>query len=207
MKSCAKAKMVRKEVIKRHLAISWSDFLKVSQNNFLQISLLQTNDTNKMFILGSVSIYFNTSLHHCVKIVQIRSFVWSLFSCWVRMKENTDQKKLRIWTLFTECIRLRSLAKHFRDLRSFRGRKNVYFQDLFSKCKHLHLSGDLLSLPDLNSKCKHLHLSVDLLPLTDLKTIFVVSIWKYIMTMSFYVSIIFKTFLWGITLRAKLSDI
>ena len=33
---------------------------------------------------------------HCVKSVQIRSFLWSVFSC-------TDQKKLRIWTLFTQC--------------------------------------------------------------------------------------------------------
>ena len=52
---------------------------------------------------------------HCVKSVQIRSFFWSVFSCiWteygeilrispysVRMPENTDQKKLRIWTHFT----------------------------------------------------------------------------------------------------------
>ena len=45
-----------------------------------------------------------------------RSFLWSLFSCirteygdlWskspysVQMQENTDQKKLRIWTLFAQ---------------------------------------------------------------------------------------------------------
>ena len=54
---------------------------------------------------------------HCLKNVQIRTFFWSVFSrirtvyreirsiCpySVRMRENTDQKKLRIWTLFTEC--------------------------------------------------------------------------------------------------------
>ena len=54
---------------------------------------------------------------HCVKCVQIRSFPWSIFSrIWteygeilgispysVRMRENTDQKKLHIWTLFTQC--------------------------------------------------------------------------------------------------------
>ena len=44
---------------------------------------------------------------HCVKSVQIRSFFWSVFSCiWtgypVRIQGNTDQKKLRIWTLFTQ---------------------------------------------------------------------------------------------------------
>ena len=53
--------------------------------------------------------------NHCVESVQILSFFWSLFSrirteygkmlrisqYSVRMQENTDQKKLRIWTLFT----------------------------------------------------------------------------------------------------------
>ena len=51
-----------------------------------------------------------------MKSVQIRSFFWSVFSCiWteygallrkfpysVQIQENTDQKKLRIWTLFTQ---------------------------------------------------------------------------------------------------------
>ena len=51
---------------------------------------------------------------HCMKSVQIRSFFWSVFSCiqiefedllhkslyCVQIQENTDQKKLRIWTLF-----------------------------------------------------------------------------------------------------------
>ena len=54
---------------------------------------------------------------HCVKCVQIRSLFWSVFSrirteygeifrispYSVRMWENTDQEKLRIWTLFTQC--------------------------------------------------------------------------------------------------------
>ena len=53
---------------------------------------------------------------HCVKSIQIRSYFWSVFSCiwtecgeiWsislysVRIQENTDQKKLRIWTRFTQ---------------------------------------------------------------------------------------------------------
>ena len=50
-----------------------------------------------------------------MKSVQIRSFFWSVFSCIRieygdlqspysdRIQENTDQKKLRIWTLFTKC--------------------------------------------------------------------------------------------------------
>ena len=58
--------------------------------------------------------------HHCVKSVQIRSIFRFLFSCiWteygeirrispysVRMRENTDQQILRIWTLFTQCVLL-----------------------------------------------------------------------------------------------------
>ena len=56
---------------------------------------------------------------HCVKGDQIRSFSWSVFSCIltqhgnlqsnypysVQMQENTDQKKLHIWTLFTLCAK------------------------------------------------------------------------------------------------------
>ena len=54
---------------------------------------------------------------HCLECVQTRSFFWSVFSpIWteygeilriyphsVRMRENMDQKKLRIWALFTQC--------------------------------------------------------------------------------------------------------
>ena len=47
---------------------------------------------------------------HCVKSVQIRRFFWAVFSrgmlCispyLVQMRENTDQKKIRIWTHFTQ---------------------------------------------------------------------------------------------------------
>ena len=52
--------------------------------------------------------------YHCMKSVQIWSFFWSVFSCIlteyvdllhkspysVKIQENTDQKKLRIWTLY-----------------------------------------------------------------------------------------------------------
>ena len=57
---------------------------------------------------------------YCVKSVQIRSFFWSVFFCIrteyedllrkspysVRIQENTDHKKLRIWILFTQCFTL-----------------------------------------------------------------------------------------------------
>ena len=63
---------------------------------------------------------------HCVKIVIIRSFFLSVFSCirtkygdlqgksshsvWIQ--ENRDQKKLRIWTLFTQWNLLISLLRN-----------------------------------------------------------------------------------------------
>ena len=61
----------------------------------------------------------NFILHHYVKSVQIRSFFWSVFSCIrteygellhkstysFQIQENTDQRKLRIRTLFTQCMR------------------------------------------------------------------------------------------------------
>ena len=56
-------------------------------------SIIISSDSN---LLGS----------HCVKSVQIRSFFWSLFSR-IRTEYGEilrmDQKKLRIWTLFTQC--------------------------------------------------------------------------------------------------------
>ena len=62
------------------------------------------------------SFLFLSILKHCVKSVQIRSLFWSVFPCIrteyedllsksrysVQMRENTDQKKLRVWTLFTQ---------------------------------------------------------------------------------------------------------
>ena len=59
-------------------------------------------------------LFFRSNLH-CVKIVQIRSFFWSVFSririlrispYSVRMRENADQKKLCFWILFTQCYEL-----------------------------------------------------------------------------------------------------
>ena len=59
----------------------------------------------------------NKRVCHCVKSVQIRSFFWSVFfrirtgyedlrsksPSSVQLRENTDQKKLRNRTLFTQC--------------------------------------------------------------------------------------------------------
>ena len=44
----------------------------------------------------------NMEIYYCVKSVQIRSYFWSVFSSEspysVRIQQNTDQKKLGIWT-------------------------------------------------------------------------------------------------------------
>ena len=54
---------------------------------------------------------------HCVKSVQIRSFVCPAFSrIWtespylVRIRENTDHKKLRIWTLHAVMVLNKSMV-------------------------------------------------------------------------------------------------
>ena len=67
--------------------------------------------------IASLKYFFSKIQHnHCVNSVQIRIFFWSVFSRIrteygnirnisphsVRMRESTDQKKLRIWTFFTQ---------------------------------------------------------------------------------------------------------
>ena len=69
--------------------------------------------------MASVHKIFNVCLIilHCVKSIQMWSFFWSVFSrirteygdlrfkstYSVRIQENTDQKKLRIWKLIMQC--------------------------------------------------------------------------------------------------------
>ena len=80
----------------------------------LSASYMSTNLCQKFqgFPISLLILY----IKHCVKSVQIRSFFWSLFfrirteykdilrisPYSVQMQENTDQKKLRIWTHFTQ---------------------------------------------------------------------------------------------------------
>ena len=66
-----------------------------------------------------------SSFYQCVKGVQIRIFFWSIYyRIWtkygeirtispysVRIWENKDQKKTRIWTLFTECVIYKIMPK------------------------------------------------------------------------------------------------
>ena len=75
------------------------------KKDLMRTILFQSNHHLKFFIIL------------CVKNDQMRSFFWSVFSCFrteygdllrkspysVRTQENTDQKKLRIWIIFTQC--------------------------------------------------------------------------------------------------------
>ena len=70
---------------------------------------------NAQFKVLKLQTDFSQNIH-CLKSVQMRSYFWSVFSrirtkygdlrskspYSVRMQENKDQKKLRIWTLFTQ---------------------------------------------------------------------------------------------------------
>ena len=72
------------------------------------------------------------------------------------MRENTDQKKLRVWTLFTQCYRFRQNSKCVRISTKFETNK----PETTSKTKHLLINGrvvpdsTLLTYPWGNSKHK-----------------------------------------------------
>ena len=88
-----------------------------------------------------------TSRFHCVKSVQIRRFFWSEFCSIrteygdllrkspysVRIQENEDQKKLCIWTLFTQCLtNLKNFKRYIKEnVQNFPG---VFEPTFFQKC-------------------------------------------------------------------------
>ena len=94
----------------------------------LRLGLSNLHDHRlKQTFQDSLSSICNCRTNHCVKSVQIRSFFWTTFSCIrikygemrsispysVRMWENTDQKKLSIWALFTQLILRQLLTTTF----------------------------------------------------------------------------------------------
>ena len=111
-------------VLPRHLAAAILTSLLQSFHMRYE-SLFAMSLTNKIIIRSNT----NKNIH-CVKSVQIRSFFWSVFSpirteyrglrskysYSVRMRENTDQKKLRIWN-FSRSVydrKYSSLTKYYR---------------------------------------------------------------------------------------------
>ena len=91
-KTIAEKTMYRKCII----ALQWEEI-----SNFL----FSTKNIIKQLVTA------NANLRHCLKSVRIRSFFWSVFSrillhislCSAWIRKNTDQKKFRNWTLFTQC--------------------------------------------------------------------------------------------------------
>ena len=81
------------------------------------ISLFKNNRDSAIMLILYEEIK-KQRVSHCVKSVQLWSFFWSVFSriqteygeilriypYSVRMRENTDHKKFRIWTLFTQWL-------------------------------------------------------------------------------------------------------
>ena len=103
----------------------WKRFCKTSCRCFQDV--FKTYDQDEFILLIKTSrgrfedVFWRcmtkANIFHCLKSVQIRSYFWSVFSCIpteyrdllrkspysVGIQENTDRKKLRIWTLFTQC--------------------------------------------------------------------------------------------------------
>ena len=82
------------------------EYSEISNNTCFKESLQTTASDIRLSSNEASAMPFILQYMHCVQSVQIRSFLWSVFSR-IRteysagMRENTDQKKLRIWTLFT----------------------------------------------------------------------------------------------------------
>ena len=108
-----------------------------------------------------------------MKSVQIRSFFWSVFShirteykkmrsispYLVRMRKNTDQKKLRIWTLFTQCyfqkLNIKDLTddkKFWKIIKPFFSNKGLNSNKLMLREKDV-LIADEKAIAPLMNKC------------------------------------------------------
>ena len=119
---------------------------------------------NRSFIVNNRLNSLKEAMH-CMKSVEIRSNIWSVFSriqteygkilrispYLVRMRENTDQKFLRIWTLFSQWIKatyirqffetlqllINSLVRFFSDFGIFVVTNQDYFYYYFYYCNFL----------------------------------------------------------------------
>ena len=98
--------------LEKYLYESGKMWLKCWQSIFTLNNVVQNQEGYPQLLTG----YHSHIDINCVKSVQIRSFFWSVFSCIrtkygdlmfkspysIQIRGNTDQKKLRIWTLFTQ---------------------------------------------------------------------------------------------------------
>ena len=71
---------------------------RFSQKN----SIFKKQLSLKTIASGKVPYHVGSKKTHCVKSVQIRSFLVGIFVYSVRIQENTDQQKLHILTLLTQ---------------------------------------------------------------------------------------------------------
>ena len=101
------------EVIFQHVYWIFGKTLRCPENRFPSLY----SKTNKLFkdthrqkhylqirlqrMTMDICVFGTSNQFHCVKSVPILGFFWSAFSN--RIQESTHQKKLRIWTLFTQC--------------------------------------------------------------------------------------------------------
>ena len=97
------------------VTLKFNSWLKYLNIRFRAACRTQTKIYDDLFSDRILDMLLN---YHCVKSVQIRSFCWSVFSrirtengeiqsispYSVGIRENRDQKKLLIWTLFTPCF-------------------------------------------------------------------------------------------------------
>ena len=111
---------------------TFSKLLFYKSTSFILKMVLLPKNINRKFAFRIAFSWMRFSNLDCVKSIQIRSYFWSVFSCiwtecgeiWsislysVRIQENTDQKKLRIWTRFTQWYCTWSPA--LRDSKSFK---------------------------------------------------------------------------------------
>ena len=75
---------------------STKNIQKIKDNLEMDFMILHKWFHDNPMILNTGECYYR-----CVKSVQMRSFSGPYS---VQMRENTDQKKLRIWTHFMQCI-------------------------------------------------------------------------------------------------------
>ena len=103
---------------KGNQTITFGQLIEYNMRNFfLEKAYTKCGGESILGFMDNCKLLGISLSQHCVKIVQIRSFFWCVFSCirneygylqgkslyLFRIQENTDQKKLRIWTLFTQC--------------------------------------------------------------------------------------------------------
>ena len=104
-----------------------------------------------------------TCFKHCLESVQIRSFFWSVFSrirteygeiriispYSIRMRENTDQKKLCSWTFF--------LSERFR---SFEKSSSLFYMIYFFAKNYCEVILGNLWLTSFKNSCERMQLLV-----------------------------------------------